>query len=62
LNGVEGILPARSELDGVEGAKTLWDKMKAKPTLLWLAPEIGLNTQYAMELLSLVGALISFLG
>ncbi|CAB3385586.1 Hypothetical predicted protein [Cloeon dipterum] len=63
LNGLNGILPARSELDSAKIGKqaTLLDKLKAKPTLLWLAPDIGLNTEYAMELIALVGAAISFL-
>ena len=32
-----------------------------KPTLLWLTPKLGLDTQTGMELLCLVGMLLSML-
>ncbi|XP_059468984.1 lipase maturation factor 2-like [Neocloeon triangulifer] len=63
LNGHNGILPACSELDTkAASTRTFLENFLQKPTLLWLAPEIGLNTQYAMELIALLGAILAFLG
>uniref|UniRef100_A0A8C5DV39 Lipase maturation factor n=1 Tax=Gouania willdenowi TaxID=441366 RepID=A0A8C5DV39_GOUWI len=50
LYGNEGLLPARLELRyGI----------RSSPTLLWLGPHLGLDIQASMELLCLLGALLS---
>ncbi|XP_074128064.1 lipase maturation factor 2 [Sminthopsis crassicaudata] len=55
LYGREGILPARKMLRPL--GKGLWQQLREAPTLLWLAPRLGLDTEQGMELLSLVGTL-----
>lgn len=61
LYGSNGVLPARTQLDAKEGT-TLAAKMHMKPTLLWLAPYIGLNTEYMMDILAIIGMFLSFTG
>ncbi|RZF35032.1 hypothetical protein LSTR_LSTR009624 [Laodelphax striatellus] len=61
LYGNNGILPARTQLLAKDGT-TLAAKMHTKPTLLWLAPYIGLDTEYMMDVLALVGIFLSFTG
>ncbi|XP_067173727.1 lipase maturation factor 2 [Apteryx mantelli] len=58
LYGKDGILPARKVLR-VTG-KGLWEQLRDFPTLLWLSPHLGLDTELGMELLCLVGVLASF--
>ncbi|KAM8820188.1 lipase maturation factor 2 [Eudromia elegans] len=55
LYGRDGILPARRVLR-VAG-KGLWEQLRDSPTLLWLGPRVGLDTEQAMELLCVAGAL-----
>ncbi|XP_013858937.1 lipase maturation factor 2a isoform X2 [Austrofundulus limnaeus] len=57
LYGNDGLLPARWQLRYT--GKPLLDQMLSSPTLLWLGPRLGLDTQTTMELLCLVGALLS---
>ncbi|XP_051916108.1 lipase maturation factor 2a isoform X2 [Hippocampus zosterae] len=57
LYGNEGLLPARKQLRFT--GKPLGEQLLASPTLLWLSPHLGLDTQSAMELLCLVGAALS---
>lgn len=57
LYGNEGLLPARWQLR--YSGKPLWDQLLSSPTLLWLGPRLGLDTHTAMELLCLVGAVLS---
>lgn len=61
LYGNNGVLPARTQLDAKEGT-TLAAKMHMKPTLLWLAPYIGLDTEYMMDVLALIGMFLAFTG
>ncbi|KAI5739305.1 hypothetical protein M8J77_017595 [Diaphorina citri] len=61
LFGDNGILPARSQLEGDESLP-LSKKLHRKPTLLWLAPFIGLSTEYMMDVISLVGIFLAFTG
>ncbi|EEB19962.1 conserved hypothetical protein [Pediculus humanus corporis] len=61
LYGNNGILPARSQLEDLS-SRTLAEKFHKKPTLLWLAPFLGLNTEYMMDVLSLLGIVLSFVG
>jgi hypothetical protein len=61
LNGTHGILPARNQLDAVK-SRSLSEQMNAKPTLVWLAPHLGLNTEHTLELIALLGAFLAFLG
>ncbi|XP_048863284.1 lipase maturation factor 2-like [Brienomyrus brachyistius] len=58
LYGNEGILDAGwlMRSPGRPLLEQLWDS----PTLLWLAPHLGLDTSQMMELISLLGALLSF--
>ncbi|KAM4676298.1 lipase maturation factor 2 [Discoglossus pictus] len=57
LYGREGILPARKMLRF--SGKGLWEQLMDSPTLLWLGPRLGLDTEQSMELLCLLGALLS---
>ncbi|XP_056653500.1 lipase maturation factor 2 [Monodelphis domestica] len=57
LYGREGILPARKMLRPL--GKGLWQQLWEVPTLLWLSPRLGLDTEQGMELLSLLGTLCS---
>jgi len=61
LYGDNGILPARMQLD-LKARATLLNKMKQKPTFLWFAPYLGLNVDYMLDVLSLLGAILSFAG
>uniref|UniRef100_A0A1A7XG43 Lipase maturation factor n=1 Tax=Iconisemion striatum TaxID=60296 RepID=A0A1A7XG43_9TELE len=57
LYGNDGLLPARWQLRYT--GKPLLDQMLSSPTLLWLGPQLGLDTQTSMELLCLIGAGLS---
>ncbi|XP_059672787.1 lipase maturation factor 2 [Gavia stellata] len=58
LYGRDGILPARKVLR--LSGKGLWEQLRDFPTLLWLSPHLGLDTELGMELLCLLGVLASF--
>ncbi|XP_073435385.1 lipase maturation factor 2 [Dendrobates tinctorius] len=57
LYGREGILPAWKMLRFT--GKDLWDQLKDSPTLLWLGPQLGLDTEQGIELICLLGAVLS---
>ncbi|KAG9340033.1 hypothetical protein JZ751_022144 [Albula glossodonta] len=57
LYGNDGILPARWQMRYT--GKALLEHLKDSPTLLWLGPRLGLDTQQGMELICLLGALLS---
>ncbi|KAK5606594.1 hypothetical protein CRENBAI_018133 [Crenichthys baileyi] len=57
LYGNDGLLPARWQLRYT--GKPLLDQLLSSPTLLWLGPHLGLDTQTALELLCLTGAALS---
>ncbi|XP_059191994.1 lipase maturation factor 2a [Centropristis striata] len=57
LYGNDGLLPARWQLR--YSGKSLWDQLLSSPTLLWLGPQLGIDTHTAMELLCLIGAALS---
>uniref|UniRef100_A0A8C5DUA9 Lipase maturation factor n=1 Tax=Gouania willdenowi TaxID=441366 RepID=A0A8C5DUA9_GOUWI len=57
LYGNEGLLPARLQLR--YGGRSLTEQLRSSPTLLWLGPHLSLDTQASMELLCLLGALLS---
>lgn len=61
LYGDNGILPARSLLENSKH-KTFSDKVHYQPTLLWLAPYLGLDVGYALDLLALLGTFLAFTG
>ncbi|XP_044736039.1 lipase maturation factor 2-like isoform X2 [Chrysoperla carnea] len=61
LYGNNGILPVKLFLDNIRG-KTLLAKIQTKPTLLWFASHIGLDPEYMMDVLALLGIVFSFLG
>lgn len=46
----------------LKGRATLFNKLKQKPTFLWLAPYLGLNIEYMLDVLALVGVVLSFAG
>ncbi|XP_062990577.1 lipase maturation factor 2 [Elgaria multicarinata webbii] len=58
LYGKDGVLPARKMLR-ISG-KGFWEQLRDSPTLLWFCPHLGLDTEQGMELLCLLGALLSF--
>ncbi|XP_038667573.1 lipase maturation factor 2a [Scyliorhinus canicula] len=53
LYGREGILPVRRMLPFT--GKPLLDQLTDSPTLLWLCPWLGLDTEQGMELICLLG-------
>ncbi|KAJ8269248.1 hypothetical protein COCON_G00118550 [Conger conger] len=57
LYGNDGILPARWLMRYT--GKGLLEQLQDSPTLLWLGPRFGLDTQQGMELICLLGALLS---
>uniref|UniRef100_H3A1K9 Lipase maturation factor n=1 Tax=Latimeria chalumnae TaxID=7897 RepID=H3A1K9_LATCH len=57
LYGRDGILPARRMLRYT--GKPLLEQLRDMPTLLWLGPHLGLETEQGMELLCLLGVLLS---
>ncbi|KAL6106827.1 lmf2 [Pungitius sinensis] len=57
LYGNDGLLPARLQLR--YSGKSLGELLLSSPTLLWLGPQLGVDTHTAMELLCLVGAALS---
>ncbi|KAK3744271.1 hypothetical protein QZH41_019939 [Actinostola sp. cb2023] len=59
LYGRNGLMPAKLALK--EEYATTWDNFINKPTLLWFMPHLGLDIETGMELLCLVGMLISLL-
>ncbi|XP_011501020.1 PREDICTED: lipase maturation factor 2-like [Ceratosolen solmsi marchali] len=61
LYGDNGILPGKTQLD-LKAQISLLQKFKQKPTLLWFAPYLGLNVEYMLDVLTLIGIIISFLG
>lgn len=61
LYGDNGVLPAKSVLENSKH-KTLSTKVHYQPTLLWLAPYLGLDTNYALDVLALLGAFLAFSG
>lgn len=60
LFGNNGILPARIQIEGI--ASNSIASIHKKPTLLHLAVYLGLDTEYMIDVLALLGALISFTG
>lgn len=61
LYGDNGILPARTQVE-LKTRATLFNKLKQKPTFLWFAPYLGLNVEYMLDVLSLLGVILSFAG
>lgn len=63
LFGNNGVLPARTQIDSTGGsAKLKVSAIQQKPTLLHLSSFLGIDTGYMVDLLALVGAIISFTG
>lgn len=59
LYGNDGLLPARWMLRYT--GKGFWEQLRDSPTLLWLGPKLGLDTQQGMELIALIGTVLSLL-
>nr|CAD7577158.1 unnamed protein product [Timema californicum] len=60
LYGENGVLPARTQLE--DKGRSLASNLQTKPTLLWLAPYVGLDTEYMMNALALMGMFLAFTG
>nr|CAD7203946.1 unnamed protein product [Timema douglasi] len=60
LYGENGVLPARTQLENK--GRSLASNLQTKPTLLWLAPYVGLDAEYMMDLLALMGMFLAFTG
>lgn len=61
LYGNNGILPAHTRLN-LNDQRPLTVRLWDNPTLLIIAPFLGLNVSYCMELLAVSGIIFSFLG
>lgn len=61
LYGNNGVLPAKSLLENSKH-KTFSAKVHYQPTLLWLAPYLGLDVNYALDVLALLGTFLAFTG
>ncbi|XP_036433515.1 lipase maturation factor 2b [Colossoma macropomum] len=57
LFGDEGLVPVRLQVAGVQSP--LLEQLQASPSLLWLGPTLGLEPQQALEIISLLGVLLS---
>lgn len=60
LFGNNGILPARLQIEN--NNLNIVTAIHKRPTLLHLAAYIGLDTEYMMDVLALLGIVISFTG
>ncbi|XP_055935289.1 lipase maturation factor 2-like [Argiope bruennichi] len=60
LYGDNGILPARAIISIEEGADVVKKKAEQMPTLLWLAPALGIDVPLMMDLIALLGIVVSF--
>ncbi|GFT50547.1 lipase maturation factor 2 [Nephila pilipes] len=60
LFGDNGILPARSIISIENGADVVKKKAEEIPTLLWLAPALGIDVNLMMDLIALLGIIVSF--
>ncbi|XP_042907628.1 lipase maturation factor 2 [Parasteatoda tepidariorum] len=60
LFGDKGILPARGIISIESGAEVIKKKAEQVPTLLWLAPALGIDVHLMMDLIALLGMVISF--
>ncbi|XP_037051914.1 lipase maturation factor 2-like [Bradysia coprophila] len=60
LFGNNGISPARLQIESP--AKDLRSNIVRKPTLLHLAPYCGLDVEYMIDMIALLGSIISFAG
>ncbi|XP_043273217.1 lipase maturation factor 2-like [Venturia canescens] len=56
-----GILPARTQID-LESKIPLSQKFSQKPTLIWFAPLLGLNVDYMLDVIALLGCVLAFMG
>lgn len=61
LYGNNGILPAKTQMD-LQSKVPLSQKLMQKPTFVWLASFLGLNVEYMLDVLALLGIVLSFLG
>ncbi|XP_067284168.1 lipase maturation factor 2b [Pseudorasbora parva] len=57
LYGDEGIVPVRLQMPKVQ--RPLLEQLEASPSLLWLGPSLGLAPQQALELICLLGVVLS---
>lgn len=57
LFGDEGVVPVRLLVPRVQSP--LLEQLQAAPSLLWLGPTLGLGPQQCLEIICLLGALLS---
>ncbi|XP_017554407.1 lipase maturation factor 2b isoform X1 [Pygocentrus nattereri] len=57
LFGDEGLVPVHLQVAGVQ--RPLLEQLQASPSLLWLGPTLGLGPQQALEIICLLGVLLS---
>lgn len=62
LYGDNGILPVKGVVSLESDAATVEKRARENPTLIWLAPVFGLDAFLMMELLALLGIIVSFGG
>lgn len=62
LFGDNGILPARTQIDNQIGSKHKITTISQKPTLLHVSTLLGLDNTYMIDVVALVGTVISFTG
>ncbi|KAG8192356.1 hypothetical protein JTE90_029090 [Oedothorax gibbosus] len=60
LFGDNGILPARSIISIEGNAEVVKKRAEEIPTLLWLAPALGIDVPLMMDLVALLGIVVSF--
>nr|XP_018910530.1 PREDICTED: lipase maturation factor 2-like [Bemisia tabaci] len=60
LYGRNGILPAYTQFEKPHADMRI--NLQSKPTLLWFAPALGIDVEHMLEILSVVGILLSFTG
>ncbi|KAI4879542.1 hypothetical protein NFI96_030618, partial [Prochilodus magdalenae] len=57
LFGDGGVAPVRLQVDGVQSP--LLEQLQASPSLLWVGSTLGLSPQQALEIICLLGVLLS---
>lgn len=57
LYGDDGLIPVRLLMPKVQ--RPLLEQFQSSPSLLWLAPSLGLEPQHALELICVLGVVLS---
>ena len=59
MYGYEGIQPADIFLSSLQGSNDSLDNFFATPTLLWFHSALSIDIDYAMDLITIIGAVLS---